>query len=117
MRDRLKRMVNVSGYKVWPAEVENTLYEHPAVHEACVIAVPDAKRGENVMALLVLKPAFKGQVTEQDLIDWSREHMAVYKAPRIVRFVDTLPKSGTGKILWRQLQEKERAHLAATSSD
>jgi fatty-acyl-CoA synthase len=116
MRDRLKRMVNVSGFKVWPAEVENTLYEHPAVHEACVIAVPDDKRGENVMALLLLKPAFKGQVTEQDLIDWSREHMAAYKTPRIVRFVDTLPKSGTGKILWRQLQEQERARLAATSS-
>jgi fatty-acyl-CoA synthase len=116
MRDRLKRMVNVSGFKVWPAEVENTLYEHPAVHEACIIAVPDDKRGENVMALLVLKPAFKGQVTEQEVIDWSRERMAVYKAPRIVRFVDTLPKSGTGKILWRQLQEQERARLAATSS-
>jgi fatty-acyl-CoA synthase len=116
MRDRLKRMVNVSGFKVWPAEVENTLYEHPAVHEACVIAVPDDKRGENVMALLVLKPAFQGQVTEQDLIDWSREHMAAYKTPRIVRFVDTLPKSGTGKILWRQLQEQERARLVALSS-
>ena len=116
MRDRLKRMVNVSGFKVWPAEVENTLYEHPAVHEACVIAVPDDKRGENVMALLLLKPAFKGQVTEQDLIDWSREHMAAYKTPRIVRFVDTLPKSGTGKILWRQLQEQERTRLAATPS-
>jgi fatty-acyl-CoA synthase len=115
MRDRLKRMVNVSGFKVWPAEVENTLYEHPAVHEACVIAVPDDKRGENVMALLVLKPAFQGQVTEQEVIDWSREHMAAYKTPRIVRFVDTLPKSGTGKILWRQLQEQERARLAAPS--
>jgi fatty-acyl-CoA synthase len=114
MRDRLKRMVNVSGFKVWPAEVENTLYEHPAVHEACVIAVPDDKRGENVMALLVLKPAFQGQVTEQDLIDWSREHMAAYKTPRIVRFVDTLPKSGTGKILWRQLQEQEAARLVAS---
>ena len=116
MRDRLKRMVNVSGFKVWPAEVENTLYEHPAVHEACVIAVPDDKRGENVMALLVLKPAFQGQVTEQDLIDWSREHMAAYKTPRIVRFVDTLPKSGTGKILWRQLQEQEHARLTANLS-
>ena len=114
MRDRLKRMVNVSGFKVWPAEVENTLYEHPAVHEACIIAVPDAKRGENVMALLVLKPDFKGQVSEQDIIDWSRERMAVYKTPRIVRFMDNLPKSGTGKILWRQLQEQEQARLAAS---
>lgn len=116
MRDRLKRMVNVSGFKVWPAEVENTLYEHPAVHEACVIAVPDDKRGENVMALLVLKPAFKGQVTEQDVIDWSREHMAAYKTPRIVRFMEALPKSGTGKILWRQLQEQEHARLTANLS-
>ncbi|MBD8050129.1 long-chain-fatty-acid--CoA ligase [Limnohabitans radicicola] len=114
MRDRLKRMVNVSGFKVWPAEVENTLYEHPAVHEACIIAVPDAKRGENVMALLVLKPDFKGQVSEQDIIDWSRERMAVYKTPRIVRFMDSLPKSGTGKILWRQLQEQEHARLATS---
>jgi len=111
MRDRLKRMVNVSGFKVWPAEVENTLYEHPAVHEACVIAVPDDKSGERVMALLVLKPAFQGQVSAQDIVDWSRAHMAVYKAPRSVRVVDALPKSGTGKILWRQLQEQERERL------
>ena len=74
-----------------------------------MIAVPDAKRGENVMALLVLKPGFKGQLTEQDVIDWGRQRMAVYKAPRIVRFVDSLPKSGTGKIMWRELQEQEQA--------
>ena len=116
MRDRLKRMINASGLKVWPAEVENAMYEHPAVHEACVIAVPDAKRGENVMALLVLKPGFLGQLSEQDVINWGRERMAVYKAPRIVRFVDALPKSGTGKILWRQLQEQEQARLAAGAS-
>jgi fatty-acyl-CoA synthase len=111
MRDRLKRMVNVSGFKVWPAEVENTLYEHPAVHEACVIAVPDPKSGERVMALLVLKPAFQGQVSAQDIVDWSRLHMAAYKAPRVVRLVNVLPKSGTGKILWRQLQEQERERM------
>lgn len=116
MRDRLKRMINASGLKVWPAEVENAPYDHPAVHEACVIAVPDAKRGENVMALLVLKPGFLGQLSEQDVINWGRERMAVYKAPRIVRFVDALPKSGTGKILWRQLQEQEQARLAAGAS-
>ena len=113
MRDRLKRMINASGLKVWPAEVENAMYEHPAVHEACVIAVPDAKRGETVMALLVLKPGLRGQVTEQEVIDWGRQRMAVYKAPRLVRFVDSLPKSGTGKILWRQLQEQEQAQIAA----
>ena len=107
MRDRLKRMINASGYKVWPAEVEATMYEHPAVHEACVIARADERRGETVVALVVLKPAHRGQVSEQDVVDWARGHMAVYKAPRIVRFMDSLPRSGTGKILWRELQESE----------
>jgi fatty-acyl-CoA synthase len=112
MRDRLKRMINASGFKVWPAEVENTLYGHPAIQEACVIAIPDAQRGESVMALLVRKPGQEA-LTAQDVIDWSRQQMAVYKAPRVVRFVDSLPKSGTGKILWRQLQEQELDCLAA----
>ena len=111
MRDRLKRMINASGYKVWPAEVESALYAHPAIHEACVIAVDDAKRGETVKALVVLKPDQRGQVSEQQIVDWGREQMAVYKAPRIVEFVDQLPKSGTGKILWRELQEAERRRL------
>ena len=109
MRDRLKRMINASGYKVWPAEVESAMYEHPAIHEACVIAVPDGKRGETVKALVVLKPAYRGQVSEQQIMDWARERMAVYKAPRIVELVDSLPKSGTGKILWRELQEQQGA--------
>ncbi|HSV36487.1 MAG TPA: long-chain-fatty-acid--CoA ligase [Ramlibacter sp.] len=108
MRDRLKRMINASGYKVWPAEVENMLYEHPAIHEACIIAVPDGKQGEAVKALVVLKPEHRGEVREQDIIAWSRERMAVYKAPRIVEFMEALPKSGTGKILWRELQEAQQ---------
>ncbi len=107
--DRLKRMINASGYKVWPAEVENTLYEHPAVHEACVIGVPDACRGETVKALLVLRPQARGSVREDEVIAWARTRMAAYKAPRIVEFVDVLPKSSTGKILWRQLQEAGKA--------
>jgi fatty-acyl-CoA synthase len=109
MRDRLKRMINTSGYKVWPAEVENMLYEHPAVHEACIIGVPDAKQGEAVKALVALKPGARGGVREQDIVDWARQRMAVYKAPRFVEFLDHLPKSGTGKILWRELQEQHRA--------
>ena len=101
-------MINASGFKVWPAEVESTMYEHPAIHEACVIAVDDAKRGETVKALIVLKPPQRGQVTEQELIDWSRERMAAYKVPRLIEFVEHLPKSGTGKILWRELQAQHR---------
>ncbi|MGH8806308.1 MAG: long-chain fatty acid--CoA ligase [Noviherbaspirillum sp.] len=108
MCDRLKRMINASGFKVWPAEVENAMYDHPAVHEACVIAAQDARRGETVKAVLVLKPGSRGKVSEEEIIAWCRERMAAYKAPRIVRFVDSLPKSGTGKILWRELQEQER---------
>lgn len=108
MRDRLKRMINASGFKVWPAEVESAMYEHPAIHEACVIGVDDEQRGETVKALVVLKPGQRGKVSEQDIIDWGRQRMAVYKAPRIVEFVDSLPKSGTGKILWRELQQAQR---------
>jgi len=105
MRDRLKRMINTSGYKVWPAEVENALYEHPAIYEACVVGVPDDKQGEAVKALVVLKPGYRGEVSESDIVDWARQRMAVYKAPRFVAFMDSLPKSNTGKILWRELQE------------
>ena len=107
MTDRLKRMINASGFKVWPAEVEALLYAHPAIHEVCVIGARDDKRGETVKAIVVLRPDQRGQVSEQDVMDWARGHMAAYKCPRIVQFVDSLPKSGTGKILWRALQEQQ----------
>jgi fatty-acyl-CoA synthase len=105
--DRLKRMINASGYKVWPAEVEMLLYKHPAVQEACIIAAKDAYRGETVKAVVVLRTEFKGRTNEQDIIDWAREHMAAYKVPRLVSFVDALPKSGSGKVMWRLLQDAE----------
>jgi fatty-acyl-CoA synthase len=104
MTDRLKRMINVSGFKVWPAEVETRLFEHPAVLEACVIGVKDPKQGESVKAFLVLREQARGTVTEADIIQWSRERMAVYKAPRQVAFVEQFPRASTGKILWRELQ-------------
>jgi fatty-acyl-CoA synthase len=107
MVDRAKRMINAAGFKVWPAEVEALLYGHPAIQEACVIGTKDPHRGETVKAIVVLKEAQRGKVAEQDVIDWSRANMAAYKAPRIVVFADALPKSATGKILWRALQEKE----------
>lgn len=105
--DRLKRMINASGYKVWPSEVEMLLYRHPAVQEACIIAAKDAYRGETVKAVVVLRAEAKGKTTDRDIIDWAHEHMAAYKAPRIVQFVDVLPKSGSGKVMWRLLQEQE----------
>jgi fatty-acyl-CoA synthase len=103
--DRLKRMINCSGFKVWPAEVESMLYAHPAIQEACVIGAKDSYRGETVKAVIVRKNG--SDVTESEVIDWAREHMAAFKVPRVVEFVDALPKTATGKILWRELQEKE----------
>jgi fatty-acyl-CoA synthase len=109
MVDRLKRMINASGYKVWPTEVESQMYQHPAILEACVIGTPDAHRGETVKAVIVLRPEWRGKIDEQSIIDWCRENMAAYKHPRIVEFVDALPKSGAGKIMWRELQDREAA--------
>ncbi|TWO68495.1 AMP-binding protein [Caenimonas sedimenti] len=105
--DRLKRMINAAGFKVWPAEVEAMLYQHPAIQEACVIAAKDERRGETVKAVIVLRASHVGQVSEQQIVDWSRENMAAYKAPRVVEFVQALPKSGSGKVMWRTLQEQE----------
>ncbi|MEY3409033.1 MAG: Long-chain-fatty-acid--CoA ligase, partial [Pseudomonadota bacterium] len=109
MTDRLKRMINASGFKVWPAEVEALMFKHPAIQEACIISTKDAYRGESVKAVVVLRGTHKGQVTEQDIIDWCRDTMAVYKVPRVVEFIDALPKSGSGKVMWRALQEAEMA--------
>jgi fatty-acyl-CoA synthase len=106
--DRLKRMINAAGFKVWPAEVEAMLYHHPAIQEACVIAAQDPRRGETVKALVVLKPGYAGKVTEQEISDWAHDNMAAYKVPRIVQFIDSLPKSGAGKVMWRLLQEAEQ---------
>ncbi|MEM2134865.1 MAG: AMP-binding protein [Candidatus Jordarchaeaceae archaeon] len=103
---RKKEMINVSGYKVWPFEVEDFLYKHEAVQEVGVVGVPDEYRGETVKAVIVLKPEYRGKVTEEDIIKWAKEKMAAYKYPRIVEFKDSLPKSGAGKILRRVLLEE-----------
>ena len=82
------------------------LYAHPAIQEACVIAARDEYRGESVKAVVVLKNNSKS-TSSRDIIDWARERMAAFKVPRVVQFVDELPKTSTGKILWRKLQEEE----------
>jgi len=105
--DRLKRMVNVSGYKVSPAECEALLYQHPAVQECCVVAAPDAYRGETVKAFITLRPECRGEVSGDDITAFARTVMASYKIPRIVEFVDELPRSGSSKIDWRRLQNAE----------
>lgn len=111
--DRLKRMINASGFKVWPAEVEVLMFKHPAIAEACVIATTDAYRGESVKAVVVLRESHRATTSEQDILDWCREHMAVYKCPRTVEFIGALPKSGSGKVMWRLLQEQEAQKAAS----
>jgi fatty-acyl-CoA synthase len=107
MADRLKRMINASGLKVWPAEVEGIMHGHPDILECCVVGVRDPYRGETVKAVVVPRPDRRGRVTEADIVAWCREHMAAYKVPRVVEFADSLPKSGAGKVLWRKLQDGE----------
>jgi fatty-acyl-CoA synthase len=115
--DRLKRMVNAGGFKVWPAEVETKLYAHPAIKEACIIASSDARKGECVKAVVVLRDG--AHATEDEIIAWSRDKMAAYKVPSIVTFASALPRGATGKVNWRLLQEEDQAQgraLAATAS-
>jgi acyl-CoA synthetase (AMP-forming)/AMP-acid ligase II len=104
--ERKKDMLKVSGYSVFPAEVEAMMYRHPAIAEVGVVGVPDPYRGEDPVAFVVLKPDAKAKVSEEEIAEWCREEMAVYKAPRLIRFVDALPKTATGKILKRLLREK-----------
>ncbi|WP_088012632.1 long-chain fatty acid--CoA ligase [Gottfriedia acidiceleris] len=113
--DRVKRMINASGFKVWPTEVENLLYKHPAIQQACVVSKPDEKRGETVKAYVILNPVYLGKVSEDDIIDWSKEHMASYKYPRYVEFTKKLPTTASGKILWRTLQEAEWSKVEQVS--
>ena len=105
-------MINAAGFKVWPTEVEGILYQHPAVAEACVVGVPDPVRVENVKAFVVLRQDYQGKLTEEEFINWTKDKMAAYRYPRIVEFVEALPKSGTGKIQWRQLQQMEKERVA-----
>jgi fatty-acyl-CoA synthase len=109
LTDRLKRMINASGFKVWPSEVELLLFKCPLVQEACVIAAHDAYRGETVKAVIVPRAECRDSAKPEDVIAWAREHMAAYKVPRIVEFAESLPKSGSGKVMWRMLQEREPA--------
>ncbi|BDG58993.1 long-chain-fatty-acid--CoA ligase [Caldinitratiruptor microaerophilus] len=104
--ERKKDMIITSGYNVFPREVEEVLYEHPAVLEAAVAGIPDPYRGEAVKAYVVLRPGM--QATEEEIIAFCRERIAPFKAPRAVEFRDSLPKSAVGKVLRRLLTEGER---------
>lgn len=105
--DRKKDQINAGGYKVWPREVEDVLYEHEAVREAAVVGVPDPYRGETVKAFVSLRPG--RSVTADELIAFTRERMAAYKYPREIEFLDEIPKTVTGKLLRRELRAREQA--------
>ncbi|MFS0574572.1 long-chain fatty acid--CoA ligase [Sporosarcina sp. 179-K 3D1 HS] len=103
---RKKEMIIASGYNVYPIEIENVLYNHPAVLEAAVIGIPHEYRGETIRAVVALKDGF--QLSEQELIQYCRDHLAAFKIPQDVLFVDELPKTAVGKVLKRSLQEQFR---------
>lgn len=106
--DRIKDLIKYKGHSVYPREIEEVLYEHPAIQECAVIGVPHPVKGEDIKAFIILKKESKGKVTEQDIIDFAKKNLAAYKYPREVQFVRSLPKSGVGKILRRTLREKEK---------
>jgi long-chain acyl-CoA synthetase len=100
--DRKKDQINVSGYKVWPREVEDVLYEHEAVREAAVVGVPDPYRGETVKAFVSLKAG--RTATPEELIAYCQQKLAAYKYPRQLEILAEIPKTVTGKILRRELR-------------
>jgi long-chain acyl-CoA synthetase len=106
--DRKKDMIVASGYKVWPRDVEDVIYQHPAVKETAVVGIPDPYRGETVKAFVALKEGMEGSVTPEELISFCKERMAAYKYPRQIEVVSEIPKTLTGKFLRRTLREKER---------
>jgi len=108
--DRKKDMIDRAGYKVWPREVEEVLYEHPAIKEAAVIGIPDARTGEAVKAFVVLK---EGQTaTEDDIRGFCKERIASYKVPSVVEFTAELPKTMVGKVLRRALRKEREGRSA-----
>ena len=106
--DRKKDMIDVSGYKVWPREVEERLYEHPAVMEAAIVGMPDPRSGEAVKAYVVLKKGYEGKVTADDITNFCKQKIASYKAPKIVEFKAELPKTVVGKVLRRELKSEKQ---------
>jgi long-chain acyl-CoA synthetase len=112
--DRKKDMINAGGFKVWPREVEEVLFTHPAVQEAAIVAMPDPYAGERPLAYIALKQG--QQATAEELIDYCKARLASFKAPTRVEFRPELPKLPTGKVLRRVLRDEAR-QMAPTSAD
>lgn len=104
---RTRELIKCSGFSVFPAEVEDLLYRHPAVKEAAVIGINDPYRGESPKAFIILKDGYTGKVTEKEILDWSKDNMAAYKRPKFIEFREELPKTAAGKVLRRVLVDEE----------
>jgi long-chain acyl-CoA synthetase len=104
---RTKDIIKYKGYKVMPKEVEEKLFKHPAVHDVGVVSSPDPNIGETIKAYIVLKPEYQDKITENEIIDWAKENMAGYKYPRVVEFINVLPRTSVGKIFRRKLRDRE----------
>lgn len=113
--DRVKRMVNASGFKIWPAEIEALLHAHPAVSEACVVAIPDARRGETAKAVIVPK-AGQAPIDVAELKTWLAARLSAYKVPTAYALVTELPRLASGKVDWRRVQEAERRQMEGQGS-
>lgn len=105
---RQKDIIKYKGYKVLPDEVEDKLYNHPAVLECAVVGVPDPEIGETIKAFVVIKDEYKGKITPEEIRDWAKENMAGYKWPRIIEFIDKVPRTAIGKVFRRGLREQEK---------
>jgi len=103
---RKKDMIIVSGFNVYPSEVESVLFTHTAVMEAAVIGVPDTYRGESVKAFVVLKP--NTSTTEEELLEHCKKGLAEYKIPCVIEFRESLPKTAVGKVLHRVLRDETK---------
>ncbi|MBI4768172.1 MAG: AMP-binding protein [Deltaproteobacteria bacterium] len=103
---RIKEMIKCSGYSVFPEDVEVMLLKHPAIEQVGVIGIPDPVRGESVKAFIVLKPEYKGKITEEEFISWAKKKIAAYKYPRAIEFRESLPATAAGKVLRRLLKQE-----------
>jgi long-chain acyl-CoA synthetase len=105
IKDRKRDMIKYKGHSVFPREVEDLIYMHPAVNEVGVVGVPDPKSGQTIKAYISLKPDYEGKITQKELMDWCKENISPYKYPRVIEIIPELPKSVVGKILRRELRE------------
>jgi long-chain acyl-CoA synthetase len=103
--DRKKDLIIAAGYNIYPREIDEILFEHPKVKEACAFGIPDSYRGETVKAVVVLKTG--ETATEKEIMDYCKQKMTAYKVPKSIEFRDQLPLSATGKILRRVLRDEE----------